>query len=41
MNDLQKLGCAGFLTEFDISLTLSSKSLFYETLEGADVFLQV
>ena len=40
-DDLQRLGCAGFLTEFDISLTLSSQSLLYDTLEQADFFLQV
>ena len=40
-DDLQRLGCAGFLTEFDISLTLSSESLLHDTLEQADFFLQV
>ena len=38
MDDLKRLGCAGFLTEFGIG---GISDMFYEVLDEADLNLQV
>lgn len=38
MEDLKRLGCAGFLTEFGIG---GISDMFYEVLDEADLNLQV
>lgn len=38
MEDLKRLGCAGFLTEFEIG---GISDMFYEVLDEADLNLQV